>query len=116
MIFIVVGPDAVISFVMRSKGTWKMLVLDNTSFGVQFLADVNVTLYVAMETCVAIPDEEAKMSMSDMTPAEGVTCLIVEISLPNSGPGWFAHELSTVITHTTKTVQLNKKRLSQCDV
>ena len=28
MIFIVVGPDAVISFVMRSEAPWKMLLLD----------------------------------------------------------------------------------------
>ena len=40
MIFIVDGADAVISFVMRSKACWNMFVpLDNTSLGVQFLAD-----------------------------------------------------------------------------
>ena len=55
MIFSVVEADAVISFVMRSIATWKMLVLDNTSFGVQSLADVNVALYVALETCGATP-------------------------------------------------------------
>ena len=40
------------------RGSWV-----HTSFGVPFLEDVNVALYVAMETCVTIPDEEAKMSM-----------------------------------------------------
>ena len=33
MIFIVVGPEATISFVMRSKAHWNILVpLDNTTF------------------------------------------------------------------------------------
>ena len=58
------GDEAVICFVMRSRASWNMLVpLDNSSFGVQILADVNVALYVALERCVAIPVEEA-----DMTP------------------------------------------------
>ena len=36
---------AVISLVMRSKASWNMFVpLHNTSFGVHFLADVNVAL------------------------------------------------------------------------
>ena len=51
LIFIVDGADAVISSV-----SWNLFVpLDNTSFGVQFLADVNVALYVALERCVADP-------------------------------------------------------------
>ena len=37
---------------MRSKAPWNTFVpLDNTSFGVQFYADVSVALYVALENC-----------------------------------------------------------------
>ena len=69
MIFIVDGDEPVISFVMRSRASWNVFVpLDNTTFGVQFLAGVGVALYIALERCVALPVEEAKMSMSDMTP------------------------------------------------
>ena len=50
-----------------------MLVLDNTSFGVQLLTDVNVALYVALETCGALPLEEAKMSMPDVTPGQSTS-------------------------------------------
>ena len=52
LICIVDGADAVISFVMHSKASWNLFVpLENTSFGVQSLADVNVALYVALERC-----------------------------------------------------------------
>ena len=55
LIFIVDGADVVISFVVRSKPSWKMLVLDNTSIGVQFLPDANVALDIALERCFADP-------------------------------------------------------------
>ena len=56
LIFSVDGADAVISFVMRSKASWNLFVpLHSTSFGVQLIADVNVALYVALESCAADP-------------------------------------------------------------
>ena len=61
MIFSVDGADAVISFGMRSKASWNMFVLDNTSIGVQFLAEGNVALCVALERCVV----DAKVGWSN---------------------------------------------------
>ena len=56
MIFIVDGAVTVVSYVMRSKAPWNIFVpLDNTTFGVQFLADASVALYIALEKCFADP-------------------------------------------------------------
>ena len=54
--FIVDGAVTVVSFVMRSKAPWnKFVPLDNTTFGVQFLADATDALYIALERCFEDP-------------------------------------------------------------